>query len=239
MKDKGKLYLIPTIISDGTAHDAISQHVKDTIRHIRFFLAEDIRTARRFLSSLSIYPSIEQLYFNTLDKNTAAKDLPQLMSPLFEGKSLGIISESGCPGVADPGALAVRFAHQKGIKVEPLIGPSSILLALMASGLNGQRFSFNGYLPVEARQAEQEIKNFEKDSKVRNQTQIFIETPYRNNALVGHLLKSLHDDTLLCLAVNITGESELIKTQSVKEWKRNTISLPREPAIFLFLVDEF
>jgi 16S rRNA (cytidine1402-2'-O)-methyltransferase len=235
MKEKGVLYLIPTTIADGTAQNVISTHVREVIRPIRFFLVEDIRTARRYLSSLSIYPSIEQLYFNTLDKNTTEKELPQLMSPLEEGKPVGVISESGCPGVADPGSLAVAYAHRNGIKVEPLVGPSSILLALMASGLNGQRFAFNGYLPVEAQEAGNAVRKFETESRVRNQTQIFIETPYRNNALVGHLLKNLHDDTMLCLAVNITGETEMIKTQSVKAWKSNDITLPREPALFLFL----
>ncbi|MEQ9414010.1 MAG: SAM-dependent methyltransferase, partial [Cyclobacteriaceae bacterium] len=194
----------------------------------------DIRTARRYLSSLSIFESIEQLYFNTLDKNTTETELPQLMSPLFEGKPIGIISESGCPGVADPGSLAVRYAHQNGIPIEPLVGPSSILLALMASGLNGQRFAFNGYLPVEAQEASQSIKKFEGESKTKNQTQIFIETPYRNNALISHLLKSLHDETLLCIAVNITGDLEMIKTQTVKAWKSTEITLPKEPALFLF-----
>lgn len=235
MKAKGKLYLIPTVIADNTAKKVISPYVLDTLKPIRFFLVEDIRTARRFLSSLSIFESIEQLYFNTLDKNTTEADLPQLMSPLLKGKPVGIISESGCPGVADPGALAVLYAHQKGIPVEPLVGPSSILLALMASGLNGQRFSFNGYLPVETQEANQAIKKFESESKTKNQTQIFIETPYRNNALIGHLLKSLHDETLLCIAVNITGETEMIKTQAVKAWKAAEITLPRAPALFLFL----
>ena len=210
MKEKGKLYLIPTVIADNTAKKVISPYVREILKPIRFFLVEDIRTARRFLSSLSIFESIEQLYFNTLDKNTTEAELPQLMGPLLEGKPIGIISESGCPGVADPGALAVRYAHQKGITVEPLVGPSSILLALMASGLNGQRFAFNGYLPVEAQEASQVIKNLESESKTKNQTQIFIETPYRNNALIGHLLKSLHDETLLCIALNITGDSVMI-----------------------------
>ena len=235
MKEKGKLYLIPTIIADDTADKVISEHIRNVLRPIRFFLVEDIRTTRRFLSSLSIFDSIEQLYFNTLDKNTTAAELPQLMSPLLEGKPVAIISESGCPGVADPGSLAVRYAHEKGIKVEPLVDPSSILLALMASGLNGQRFSFNGYLPVEAREAGQAIKKFENESKARNQTQIFIETPYRNNALIKHLLDALHDETQLCIAVNITGETESIKTQSVKMWKSSKPTLAREPALFLFL----
>ncbi|MEQ8363165.1 MAG: SAM-dependent methyltransferase [Cyclobacteriaceae bacterium] len=234
MKAKGKLYLIPTVIADKTAHKVISPNVRDILKPIRFFLVEDIRTARRYLSSLSIFESIEQLYFNTLDKNTTETELPQLMSPLFEGKPIGIISESGCPGVADPGSLAVRYAHQNGIPIEPLVGPSSILLALMASGLNGQRFAFNGYLPVEAQEASQSIKKFEGESKTKNQTQIFIETPYRNNALISHLLKSLHDETLLCIAVNITGDLEMIKTQTVKAWKSTEITLPKEPALFLF-----
>lgn len=235
MSRKGKLHLIPTVIADHTADRVISEYVRDALKPIRFFLVEDIRTARRFLSSLSIFESIEQLYFNTLDKNTTELELPQLMSPLLEGKPVAIISESGCPGIADPGALAVKYAHENGIPVEPHVGPSSILLALMASGLNGQRFSFNGYLPVEAGEAAQAIKKFEKESKSRNQTQIFIETPYRNNALVNHLLDTLHDDTLLCLAVNITGETESIKTQSVKVWKVSKPVLAKEPALFLFL----
>lgn len=235
MGTKGTLYLIPTVIAEDTADRVISAHVKNILRPIRFFLVEDIRTARRFLSSLSIFDSIEQLYFNTLDKNTTETELPQLMSPLLKGKPVAVISESGCPGVADPGALAVRYAHERGIKVEPLVGPSSILLAMMASGLNGQRFSFNGYLPVESSEAIQAIKKFENESKTRNQTQIFIETPYRNNALVKHLLDALHDETLLCIAVNITGETESIKTQAVKSWKLSNPKLPREPALFLFL----
>jgi len=235
MREKGTLYLIPTIIAEGTAQKVISNHVREVLKPIRFFLVEDIRTARRHLSSLSIFPSIEELYFNILDKNTTEVDLPQMMGPLEEGKSVGVISESGCPGIADPGALAVRYAHRKGIRVEPLVGPSSILLALMASGLNGQRFSFNGYLPVESQEAGQAIRKFESESKARNETQIFIETPYRNNALIGHLLKNLHDDTLLCIAVNVTGTSETIRTQTIKDWKQNNISLQREPALFLFL----
>lgn len=235
MKEKGKLYLIPTVIAEGTAGKVISPYIKEILKSIQFFLVEDIRTARRYLSSLSIYDNIEKLYFNCLDKNTTEADLPQLMSPLKEGKPVGIVSESGCPGVADPGALAVLYAHQHDIKVVPLVGPSSILLALMASGLNGQRFSFNGYLPVEATEANRVIKRFENESKSRNQTQIFIETPYRNNSLLQHLIKTLSDDTLLCLALDITGDSEFIKTQTVKLWKAQDIRMPKEPAIFLFL----
>lgn len=235
MRDKGKLYLIPTVIADHTQNKVISPYVKEVLKPIRFFLVEDIRTARRFLSSLSIYDSIEQLYFNVLDKNTTEADIPQLMSPIQKGKPIGLISESGCPGIADPGSLAVLYAHRHNIAIEALVGPSSILLALMSSGLNGQRFSFNGYLPVEGSEAAHAIKKFEQESKTRKQTQIFIETPYRNNALLSHLLKTLYDDTLLCVAVNITGENESIKTKTVREWRLAIPSLPKEPAMFLFL----
>ena len=235
MKEKGKLYLIPNVIAEGTAGKVISPYVKEILRPIQFFLVEDIRTARRYLSSLSIYDSIEKLYFNCLDKNTTEAELPLLMGPLEEGKPIGLISESGCPGVADPGALAVLFAHQQGIKVEPLVGPSSILLALMASGLNGQRFSFHGYLPVESTEASKAIKRFENESRSTNQTQIFIETPYRNNSLLQHLIKTLSDNTLLCLALDITGDSEFIKTQTVARWKSEGMQVPKIPALFLFL----
>lgn len=231
----GKLYLIPTVIAENTQNKVISPYVREVLKPIRFFLVEDIRTARRFLSSLGIFNSIEDLYFNTLDKNTTEEELPQLMSPLQKGKPVAIISESGCPGVADPGSLAVAYAHKHNIKVEALVGPSSILLALMSSGLNGQRFAFNGYLPVEAGDAIQAIKKFEQESRTRKQTQIFIETPYRNNALMSHLLKGLQDETLLCVAVDITGENEFIKTQTVKSWKRVPHILPKTPALFLFI----
>ena len=235
LREKRKLYLVPTVIAERSAHKVISPYIKEVLKPIRFFLAEDIRTARRFLSSLNIFDSIEELYFNTLDKNTQVSELPDMMSPLEAGKPVAVISESGCPGVADPGALAVRYAHQHQIIVEPLVGPSSILLALMASGLNGQRFAFHGYLPVDAGEALSLIKSLEKQSASLIQTQLFIETPYRNNSLFQHLITALRDDTLLCLAVNITGEEEMIKTKSVKEWKASNIRLPKQPAIFLFL----
>lgn len=235
MKRKGTLYLIPCPIAEHTAHKVIGEYVKEVLRPIRFFLVEDIRTARRFLSSLGIYDRIEELYFNILDKDTPEADLSRLMSPLDEGKPVGIIAESGCPGIADPGALAVRYAHAHDIPVEPLVGPSSLLLALMASGLNGQRFAFHGYLPVEMNEALISIKELEKESRKKGQTQLFIETPYRNNALLGHLLKALSEETLLCIALNITGQDSMIQTQAVKKWKDADIRLPKEPAIFLFL----
>lgn len=183
MSRKGTLHLIPTVIADNTADRVISEYVRNVLKPIRFFLVEDIRTTRRFLSSLSIFDSIEQLYFNTLDKNTTELELPQLMSPLLEGKPVAIISESGCPGVADPGALAVKYAHANGIHVEPHVGPSSILMALMASGLNGQRFSFNGYLPVEASEASQAIKNLKTNPKIKIKHKSLLRRPIETTRL--------------------------------------------------------
>jgi 16S rRNA (cytidine1402-2'-O)-methyltransferase len=202
---------------------------------IQHFLAEDIRTARRYLSLLKIYPSIEALKFSVLDKNTPASEIQELFSPVFDGFDMGVISESGCPGVADPGALAVEFAHRNGIRVIPMVGPSSILLALMASGLNGQQFCFHGYLPIESKEGTKAIRELERESLTKNQTQIFIETPYRNNALLQNLLKSLKENTRLCIAVDLSGQDENILTRSVNEWKKQTIELPKKPAVFLFL----
>jgi 16S rRNA (cytidine1402-2'-O)-methyltransferase len=235
MSNKGKLFLIPVVIADNTAEDVIGPHVRKHLPAIQHFLAENIRTARRYLSSLKIYDSIEALSFQVLDKETGAEQLPGLLEPLFQGYDLGVLSESGCPGVADPGALAVRYAHENDVKVVPLVGPSSILLALMASGLNGQNFAFHGYLPVEGKEAGKVIKELEKESRVKNLTQIFIETPYRNNSLLSSLLKNLLPDTQLCLAVNVTGEKELILTRPVKNWRLHPPDLPKEPAVFLFL----
>lgn len=231
----GKLYLIPTIISDETQQEVIPQQIKDVLPGIKHFLAEDLRTARRFLSSLKLYPTIEELNFQVLNKETVAIDLPELMKPLEAGFNLGVISESGCPGVADPGALAVAYAHAHNFQVVPLVGPSSILLALMASGLNGQQFAFNGYLPVDAKEASKRIQELERESKVKNQTQIFIETPYRNNAVFNHLLKNLYPTTRLTIALDVTGKNETITTKTVTAWKLNPIEWPKAPAVFLFL----
>lgn len=235
MPEKGKLYLIPSVIADGTQHAVIPPQVKSELTGIQHFLAENVRTARRYLSSLRIYESIEALDFKILNKDTSEQNLPEFFAPLEQGKNIGIISESGCPGVADPGALAVKYAHQHGVKVIPLVGPSSILLALMASGLNGQRFAFHGYLPIETKEATAAIREAEKESRIKNQTQIFIETPYRNNTLVRNLLKSLSPDTWLCIATDITGSSEQINTYQVRDWQKKGVELPKLPALFLFL----
>lgn len=231
----GVLFLVPCVIAPDTQDDVIGHRVREELRHTRYFLAENIRTARRYLKSLGIYDSIENLQFEVLDKDTPYADMKELLRPLHEGSSVGILSESGCPGIADPGALAVKYAHEKNIKVVPLVGPSSLLLALMGSGLNGQRFAFHGYLPVEPKESTRVIRELEKESRARNQSQLFIETPYRSNTQFRTLLESLRDDTLLCAAVNLTSSSERIQTKPVREWKLLKSEIPKEPAVFLFL----
>ena len=237
MADKGKLFLIPNVIAAHTQDQVINSQVRNSLTGIRHFLVEDVRTARRFLSSLKVFESIETLDFKVLDKDTQAEQLKELFEPIGGGFNIGVISESGCPGVADPGALAVKYAHKNQIQVIPLVGPSSILLALMGSGLNGQRFAFHGYLPIESKESIKAIKELEKESREKNQTQIFIETPYRNNALMQNLVKGLSESTFLCRAVDVTGTSEDIKTLSVKNWRSNVDELPKLPTLFLFLAD--
>jgi len=233
--NNGKLYLIPNTIADNTHRAVIGFHIRDELPDITHFLAEDVRTARRYLSSLKIYDSIEPIHFYLLNKDTSPTELKKLLAPIYEGFNMGILSESGCPGIADPGALAAKFAHENDIEVIPLVGPSSILLALMASGLNGQRFAFHGYLPIQGKEAAKVIRDFERESKQKDQTQIFIETPYRSNTLFQTLIKTLHEETLLCVAMNITGESEEIKTYPVRKWRTIKKELPKVPSVFLFL----
>lgn len=227
----GTLYLIPNVIAEG-ALNTIPPQVLSILPSINIFLAEDVRTARRFLSSLKIYDSIESLTFHVLDKDT--KDVGPIMSSIAQN-NIGVISESGCPGVADPGARAVEYAHANNIRVVPLVGPSSLLMALMASGLNGQQFVFHGYLPIDPKQGSEQLRTMEKESRKKAQTQIFIETPYRNNQIFELLLKTLQNTTLLTVAIDITGKAESIRTQTIGQWQSSKQSWPKEPAVFLFL----
>lgn len=237
MIKKGNLFLIPTVIAEDTQHQVIAPLVLERLKAIHHFLAEDIRTARRYLSSLKLYDQIEALDFNVLNKDTVHSEIEKLFEPVIKGKHLGVISESGCPGIADPGALAVAYAHSIGVKVIPLVGPSSILLALMASGLNGQHFAFHGYMPIDKRELVLVIKNLEKESRSKNQTQICIETPYRNNQLFTHLLKTLNSNTYLSIAIDLTGKDESVQTRRISEWKLKPIEWPKLPAVFLFLAN--
>lgn len=226
--------MIPTVIAEGTETTVLPSQIPNAIVGIKYFLVENVRTARRYLSSLKIFNSIEELHFEVLDKKTSVRELERLFEPLSKGNDMGVISESGCPGVADPGGLAVEYAHKIGAKVIPLVGPSSILLALMASGLNGQGFAFNGYLPIETKKTMNAIKEFEKVSRQNNQTQIFIETPYRNHSLFTKLLKGLSPQTKLCVAIDLTGKDESIRMTTVKEWQHKKHVLPKLPTLFLF-----
>jgi 16S rRNA (cytidine1402-2'-O)-methyltransferase len=232
----GKLYLIPSVLAEGTSQEVISPQVKDVISHTTHYLVENLRTARRYISSLKLGIEIEALDLQILDKNTGSQDLNLLMRPIFEGKDLGIISEAGCPGIADPGAVAVAYAHQKGIRVIPLSGPSSIFLALMGSGFSGQTFTFHGYLPIDKKELVNSLHGLENVSRRDHSTQIFMETPFRNQKMLENLLQHLHPETLLCIARNVTATDELIQTKRVQDWKRNPPDLHKIPTVFLLSV---
>lgn len=228
---QGNLYLIPITIAENT-NNVISPSVTDAIKNCNHFLVENIRTARRFISSLKLGLTIEELHFQQLDKKTEFGSLQKLMTPIKKGHNIGVMSEAGCPGVADPGALAAKYAHQNNIRVIPLVGPSSILMALMASGFNGQSFAFHGYIPIDKQKRKAKIKELEKDCIRLDQTQLFMDTPYRNNQLLSDLLNELKPNTLLSISADVTGESEYIGTKPVLAWKKNKPDLHKKPAIF-------
>lgn len=230
---KGKLYLFPTSLGDGAIDKVIPSFNTELIDTINIYIVENVKTARRFLKKSGIKTPIDELTFFELNKRTQLHDLPTYIKPLLEGNNVGLLSEAGCPGVADPGADIVGIAHQNEIEVAPLIGPSSILLSLMASGFNGQSFCFNGYLPKEQKDRVRKIKELERIVFQRNQTQLFIETPYRNQHLLEDILKNCSPKTKLCVAVDITSETEVIKTKTVEDWKKTKINLQKRPCIFL------
>ncbi|ELR70732.1 Tetrapyrrole (Corrin-Porphyrin) methylase family protein [Fulvivirga imtechensis AK7] len=233
----GNLYLIPTVIAENQT-DVIPEQVRHVVKHTEYFLVENLRTARRYVSSLKLGITIEDLHFDVLDKNTLPADLEKLMRPVFEGKNIGILSESGCPGIADPGSVAVKYAHAHRVRVIPLVGPSSIFLSLMASGFSGQSFVFHGYLPIEKRELEHIVKQIEVDSRKKSQTQIFIEAPYRNNNLLENLTRFCHPDTMLCVAKDISGQDEFIRSAKIREWKNTKVDLHKVPTVFLLYAGE-
>jgi len=232
---KGIIYLIPSVISPDTANQVLSQQIFEVVKNTSIFFAETIRESRRFISSLKLGINISSLQFEKVDKNTSDAETEKYLTPAVNGQNIGVLSDAGCPGVADPGTQVARIAHKLGLQVVPLVGPSSLLLALMASGMNGQSFAFNGYLPIDMKEASQKIKQFEKISRSQNQTQLFIETPYRSDRTFDLLLKNLTPDTLLGIAKDITGRKEYIKTLNVTQWKRENLIIGKEPTVFLFL----
>lgn len=233
MNNKGTLYLIPTTLGE-SAYDQVIPSFNNTIlQEIDVFIVENIKTARRFIKKTAPDKVIDDLVFHEINKRTNLDMLPTFLKPIDEGKNIGVISDAGCPGVADPGADVVALAHQKNIKVMPLVGPSSILLSLMASGFNGQSFCFNGYLPKEQKDRVRKLKDLERMAIAQKQTQLFIETPYRNQHVLTDLLANCNPNTKLCVAVDITMASEQIATKTIAEWKNTTIDLNKRPCIFL------
>jgi 16S rRNA (cytidine1402-2'-O)-methyltransferase len=230
----GTLYLIPTTLGDRDPFNTIPREVFNIIDSIEHFIVENEKTTRHYLKKCGIKRPLQEIELFPLNHNTPKEVIPDYLKPLLEGKDMGIISEAGCPGVADPGAEAVRLAHRKKIKVVPLTGPSSILLALMASGMNGQNFCFNGYLPKDRNERIKRIKELEK--AIRNTTQIFIETPYRNQHLFEDLIAECDKNTLLCIATDITLSTEVISTRTIAEWLKNKeigTKLNKRPSVFL------
>ena len=229
----GKLYLIPTTLGESNPIDVLPQTVNRAIECIDYYIVENEKTARKFIKSVVPEKVQSSLILSTLNKHTEIAEHNRMIQPCLQGINIGLMSEAGCPGVADPGAVIVKIAHEKGIQVVPLVGPSSILLAMMGSGMNGQSFAFNGYLPIDKSDKKTALKNFEKLSQDKNQSQIFIETPYRNNKLLEDILQILQPNTHLCIACDITLPAEYIKTYRVADWKKTKVDLHNRPTIFI------
>lgn len=232
---KGKLFLIPNLLAPGSISSVLPCNIKETVDQIEYFFTEDLRTGRRFLSELKVNRKIEELKFYKVDKDTSLEEIRAFFDEIPKGENIGVLSEAGCPCIADPGSVAVYEAHKLGMQVIPLVGPSSILLALMGSGLNGQSFVFHGYLPIDKEARSKAIKVIEKDSLQKNQTQLFIETPYRNNKLLEEILKVCSPTTKLCIASNLTAPNQLISTKTIKGWRERFPDLDKQPTIFLLL----
>ena len=230
---QGTFYLIPSPLAECDFSKTFPVYNTEIIQNIDHFIVEDLRTGRRFVKKLGMQKPIDTLQFYTLNEHTKNDEIETLLQPLKEGKNLGLISDAGTPCVADPGSILVSRAQQLDIEVMPLVGPNSILLALMASGLNGQSFTFHGYLPREQPDRERQLSFLESLIKKTNQTQIFIETPYRNNHVFKSILSVCDPATRLCLGTNITSENQTIKTMTVKKWKSQKIDLHKQPTVFL------
>lgn len=233
----GKLYLIPTRLGENAPLEVLPISVKKIIEEVDYYIVENEKTARRFIKKISASKSQPSLKISLLNKFTNPEELPSFLEACEKGEHVGLLSEAGCPGVADPGADIVKIAHDKNIQVVPLVGPSSILLALMSSGMNGQSFAFNGYLPIDKSERKQELKRLERLSFDKNQTQIFIETPYRNNKMLEDICAALQEHTRVCVSCDITLPTEYIKTKTVKQWKKENIDLHKRPAIFVIQKD--
>ncbi len=227
------LYLIPVPLSDGATDDVLPSRNTAVVSEIRHFIVENVRSARRFLKKCNRAIDIDSLTFYTLNRHTRPEEVSAMLLPLRSGEAVGVISEAGCPAIADPGADVVAIAQREKLKVVPLVGPSSIIMSLMASGFNGQSFAFVGYLPIDTGERQRKLRNMEHNIASLDQTQIFIETPYRNNKLLAELAQSLPKRLRLCVASDITGKNETIITQTIEEWSRAKYDYDKVPTIFL------
>lgn len=232
-KIESGLYLLPVTLGETSIEQVLPAYNKEIILGIKHFIVEDVRSARRFLKKVERSINIDELTFYPLNKHTSPEDISSYLKPLVEGHPMGVISEAGCPAVADPGADVVAIAQRKNLKVVPLVGPSSIILSVMGSGFNGQSFAFHGYLPIEPNERAKRIKALEQRVYSENQTQLFIETPYRNHKMMEDIIRNCKPQTKLCIAANITCEGEFIKTKTVKEWQGKLPDLNKTPCIFL------
>lgn len=235
--NNGRLYLIPTRLGDNAPLEVLPISVKKIIESVNDYIVENEKTARRFIKKISSGKSQASLNIHILNKYTQPGEIPAFLDACKMGKPVGLLSEAGCPGIADPGADVVKIAHENNIRVIPLVGPSSILLALMSSGMNGQNFTFNGYLPIDKGERKAKLKQLERLSSDQNQAQIFIETPYRNNKMLEDICTSLHKQTRVCVACDITLPTEYIRTKTVDAWKHETIDLHKRPTIFIIQKD--
>ena len=227
------LYLLPVTLGETPLDKVLPQYNFDIVKNIRHFIVEDIRSARRFLRQVDPQFDIDGSRFFELNKHTSPADISGYLAPLHEGNPMGVISEAGCPAVADPGADVVAIAQRKGLKVVPLVGPSSIILSVMASGFNGQSFAFHGYLPIKPDERARKLKQLEQRAYAESQTQLFIETPYRNGKMVEDIIKNCRPQTKLCIAANLTCADEYVCTRTVKEWRGRVPELSKIPCIFL------
>lgn len=230
---RGTLFLIPVPLADNAAQKSFTTFLGDTINSLNTYIVENEKTARKFLKEAGIKIPQSELVIHDYGKHKRNDSMVPYFKELMMGKDVGLMSEAGCPGIADPGAEVILEAHKRGIKVVPLVGPSSILLALMASGFNGQSFTFNGYLPIDKAERGRRIKELEQLAQTKKQTQLFIETPFRNNHLFEDILKNAAAQTLLCVACNLTGEDEFVKTMSIGQWRQERVDLHKKPTIFL------
>lgn len=237
--DKGTLYLIPSLLGDNEPHEVLPMSVKKVLDKSLHFIVENEKSARAFIKKVLPSKNQSEMHIEVLNKYTELEDLMHFLKPCEMGHDVGVISEAGAPGIADPGSEVVKIAHHKGIRVVPLSGPSSILMAMMASGMNGQNFAFNGYLPIDKSERKRALKNLESIAKKTGQSQIFMETPYRNMKLYKDIIDFCSPESQLCLASDISLSTETIKTQNISAWSRTHIDLDKRPTIFILSNTEF